>query len=84
MQYHISEDIIVRNLGDGEFSIINARAGKVLFLNETAFNIFSSMDGKTFEEIILGLSLKYNISANFIIDDVKQTIQDFVKNGIAE
>lgn len=68
---------------DSEFTIVTNYSNKMLYLNETAGNIFLLCNGKrTVQEICSQLMSEYEISQDVIQDDLIKIIRDLQWNKI--
>ena len=68
---------------DSEFTIVTNYSNKMLYLNETAGNIFLLCNGKrTVQEICSQLMSEYEISQDVIQDDLIKIIRDLQLNKV--
>ena len=68
---------------DGEFIVVSNTANKILFLNQTAKEIFILCDGaNSIRDIVEKLSTIYNVDINQLQKDVVRTIRDFQWNNL--
>lgn len=56
----------------------------VLELNETARDILTRCDGRTVTEIIQGLAEEYEVDADALAADVRETLADLQKRKLIE
>lgn len=90
--YNLNNALVLKNHNlicnvTGDNLVILSKDGRRVYsLNKTARFIFENCEGKTIEEIANSLyeicNDKESISLNLIINDCRNVISDFNKNGI--
>ena len=56
----------------------------IVELNETAQEILARCDGRTFIEIVRGLAEEYDVDADALADDVRETLADLHRRKLIE
>ncbi len=84
--YIANENIISENVGlkeDDDVMLYNSETEDVHVVNSTAYEIFSELkQPKSTTELIDIIKNRYSIDDDFIQDDIKELLSDFLQKNI--